>query len=102
MSIIDVNHGHSQSIPRSIPDEPPQVESNFGDSSEPIFSMYTKAAVEEDNKMVERWQKDADGIIIFVSSFLRIHTVLCLDWNIYRPVSSLLPSLHSFPSPSGT
>ena len=28
--------------------------------------MYSKAADEEDNKMVERWQKDADGILIFV------------------------------------
>jgi Family of unknown function (DUF6535) len=29
--------------------------------------MYSKAAEEEDNDMVERWQKDADGILIFVS-----------------------------------
>ena len=29
--------------------------------------MYSVAAEEEDNKMVERWQKDADGILIFVS-----------------------------------
>ena len=64
--------------------------------------MYTKAAEDEDNKMVESWQKDADGILIFVSPYLRIHTALCIDWNIYRPVSSLLQSLHFFPSPSGT
>jgi hypothetical protein len=75
MSIIDINHNHSQSIR----DQPLQVESNFGDSSEPIFSMYTKAAEEEDNKMVERWQKDADGILIFVSSYLGIRTVLSMD-----------------------
>jgi hypothetical protein len=42
-------------------------ESNFGDSSEPFFPIYSKAAEDEDNKMVERWQKDADGILIFVS-----------------------------------
>jgi hypothetical protein len=37
-----------------------------GDSSGPLFTLYSKLAVEEDNKMVERWQKDAEGIIIFV------------------------------------
>jgi hypothetical protein len=26
--------------------------------------MYSKAGEEEDNKMVERWQKDADAILI--------------------------------------
>jgi hypothetical protein len=40
----------------------------FADSSAPLFNMYRKMAEEEDNKMAERWQKDADGILIFVSS----------------------------------
>ena len=44
-----------------------QRKSSFGDSSGPLFSIYSKAAEEEDNKMVKRWQKDADGILIFVS-----------------------------------
>jgi len=44
-----------------------QGESNFGDSSGALFSMYSKAAEEEDNKMADQWQKDADGILIFVS-----------------------------------
>ena len=52
-------------------------ESSFGDSSGPFFSIYSKAAEEEDNKMVERWQKDADGILIFVSPRVGIHAVLC-------------------------
>jgi hypothetical protein len=43
-----------------------QVETNIGDSSGPLFTMYTRLAVEEDNKMAERWQKDAEGILIFV------------------------------------
>jgi hypothetical protein len=46
---------------------PTQGESNFGDSSGPLFSLYSKIAEEEDNKMTDRWQKDADGILIFVS-----------------------------------
>ena len=50
--------------------QPLPGESNFGDSSGPLFSIYSKAAEEEDNKMVERWQKDADGILIFVSSHI--------------------------------
>lgn len=29
--------------------------------------MYSKLSEEEDNKMVDRWQKEADGILIFVS-----------------------------------
>jgi hypothetical protein len=29
-----------------------------------FFSIYSKAADDEDNKMVERWQKDAYGILI--------------------------------------
>ena len=62
------------------PDQPLQRESNFGDSSGPLFSIYSKAADDEDNKMVERWQKDGDGILIFVS-----HRVdICLSLNINR------------------
>ena len=56
--------------------QPLQEESNFGDSSGPLFSIYSKAAEDEDNKMVERWQKDADGILIFVSP--RVSMRLCL------------------------
>jgi len=47
-------------------DQPSQGESNSGDSSGPLFTMYSKIAEEEDDKMVGRWQKDAEGIIIFV------------------------------------
>jgi hypothetical protein len=52
---------------QSAPNPSLQAEYIFGDSSGPLFSMYSKAAEEEDNKMVERWQKDADGILIFVT-----------------------------------
>ncbi|KAH9956126.1 hypothetical protein BJV74DRAFT_790527, partial [Russula compacta] len=31
--------------------------------------MYSKIAEEEDNKVVERWQKDADGLLIFTGLF---------------------------------
>ena len=57
--------------------------------------MYSKAAEEEDNKMAESWQKDADGILIFVSPHVCIRTSLCLRPEYYRPVYSLPLSLHS-------
>ena len=63
--------------PVTTSNHPLQGESNFGDSSGPFFSIYSKAAEDEDNKMVERWQKDADGILIFVSP--RVGMCLSLD-----------------------
>jgi len=35
--------------------------------------MYLEFGEVEDNKMVERWKKDADVILIFVSVFVVIH-----------------------------
>ncbi len=55
------------------PNRPLQGESDFGDSSGPLFSMYFKTAEDEDNKIVERWQKDANGLLIFVSPRVGIH-----------------------------
>ena len=49
------------------PSQPSGGASSFGDSSGPLFSIYSKVAEEEDNKTVERWQKDGDGILFFVS-----------------------------------
>jgi hypothetical protein len=49
------------------PNQPLQGESNFWDSSGPLFSIYSNAAKDEDKEMVEGWQKDAEGIVIFVS-----------------------------------
>jgi hypothetical protein len=65
MSITDGHRDHPQSR-----------ESSFGDSSGPLFSIYYKVAKEEDDRMVERWQKDADGILIFVSPCVGVHIVL--------------------------
>ena len=55
----------------------PQGQPSFSDGSGQLFNMYVKMAEEEDNKMTERWQKDADGILIFVSSTL--HATACLS-----------------------
>lgn len=51
-----------------------QGESNIGDSSWPLFSIYSDAAKNEDSEMVVLWQKDAEGIVIFVSLRVGIHT----------------------------
>jgi hypothetical protein len=93
MTIADGSDGN-RDRPQSISNRPLQREFNFGDSSGPLFSMYSKVAEEEDNKMVDRWQKDADGILIFVSPCIIIHTSLRLKWS--RLVYSLLQSLRSF------
>jgi hypothetical protein len=61
--------------PLSVPNQASQGESGFVDSSGPIFSMYMGMAEEEDKKMAESWQADADGILIFVCLYL---LVLCL------------------------
>ena len=78
--IISTTDGH-RDHPQLTPNQPFQGGSNFGDSSGPLFSIYSKVAEEEDNKVVDRWQKDADGILIFVSPCVRIHIVLRINWN---------------------
>ena len=42
------------------PSQPSQGGSDFGDSSGPIFSMHSKAAEDEDYKMADCPQKDAE------------------------------------------
>jgi hypothetical protein len=61
---------------QSAPNQASQAQSNFGDSSGPLFSIYSKTAEEEDNKNAERWKNDADGILIFVSPRVPIHACL--------------------------
>jgi hypothetical protein len=77
------------------PSQPSQAQSNFGDSSGPLFSIYSKTAEEEDNKNAERWKNDADGILIFVSPRIFIYACLWHKLEHYRPVYSLPQSLHS-------
>ena len=62
-------------------EKPSYGNSSFGDSSGPFFSIYTKVTKKEDDEMVERWQKDADGILIFVSHCVGLHAALCINWN---------------------
>ena len=50
----------------------PEGQSDFVDGSGPIFSMYLKMAEKEDEKMVESWKADADGILVFVRRYLPV------------------------------
>jgi hypothetical protein len=58
--------------------------------------MYIKITEGEDNKMAHRWQKDADGILIFVSHHIASTMIELNDQ--YRLVYSLLHSPHCSPS----
>jgi hypothetical protein len=53
-------------------------EQEFSDSSAPFFSMYRSMTEEEDNKIAARWQKDANGILIFVSPQHPAFISLCI------------------------
>jgi hypothetical protein len=75
------------------PSQPSGEAPSSGDSSGLLFSIYSKAAEEEDTKMVERWQKDADGILIFVSPWLTSSYYFVHKLEYYRLVCSLPQSL---------
>jgi len=86
LSTVGTNNGW----PRFASSQPSQAESNFGDRSGPLFSIYSGIAEKDDNKRAERWQRDAQGILVFVSP----HSAFCiapcdngktLDWSVlYR------------------
>jgi hypothetical protein len=90
--IVNDNGDH----PQSPLGQPSQGESNSSDGSASLFSVYYNAADIEDNKMVESWQKDADGILFFVSLRVGIHPhFIAHKLGRYRPVYSPLLLLHS-------
>jgi hypothetical protein len=65
-----------------------ETDRTFFDYSGPLCNMYSKTTEEEDNKMADRWQKDAYGILIFVSPYISLHAGAAatntntLDWFI--------------------
>ena len=48
--------------------DPSQVESGFTDGSDVLFSLYNEKAAEYDQKLVENWREDAQGIMLLVRS----------------------------------
>jgi len=62
-----------------------------GDSSDPLFTMYSQYAEDDDKNMTKRWTKDADGIIIFV----RPEANFMYWWGLINALNRLLYSLPS-------
>ncbi|KAH9967641.1 hypothetical protein BGW80DRAFT_1230085, partial [Lactifluus volemus] len=68
--------------------QPSQGLPTFRDGSEPIFNMYVKMSQEEDDKMANRWQRDADGILIFTGLFsVAVAVLLTVSTQDLRPNS---------------
>ena len=61
-------------LPHAAEIHPSYQDPKFRDGSEPLFTMYSRMAEEEDDKMVRRWRRDADGILIFVRPCVILHT----------------------------
>jgi len=49
-------------------------QNELGDTSGPLFSLYSKMVEESDINRAERHQKDAEGIVLFVSPRSLSHT----------------------------
>lgn len=56
----------NQYQPRSTQKQELDVDSEYVDGSEPIFSMYLEIATKEDKEKVKNWKDDADSILTFV------------------------------------
>jgi hypothetical protein len=96
-------------VPRPEQNQSSQGQAGFTDSSGPLFHMYVKMTEEEDEKIAKRWQKDADGILIFVSphiSFLAgvsaAVNVNSVDWFILCCPRSIGRGLCSRPQAKST
>jgi hypothetical protein len=77
MSTVDV-----QNQPQSVPNhssQPSPRESGFGDNPRPLLSIYSKITGDADNKGTERCQKDADTILIFVSTHVGFYVCFTLQ-----------------------
>jgi hypothetical protein len=76
-------------------DENHRPEPERDDSSGGLFSLYQDMTEEEDKQRAERWQKDADGILVFVRTSVSFSTPLH-ESQYYRRVCCPSPSLHYF------
>ena len=86
-NLYKIDGGPARPAPNEESKEP-----SFGDSSGPFFSIYSKAAEDEDTEVIETSQKSAKAVLLFVSSCFDIHIVSCTNWNtsrVYSPLQSL-------------
>jgi hypothetical protein len=63
----------------------------LADGAGPIFSTYSNMVEEVDINMAKRWQKDADGILVFVGTSVLFSIPPHPSNQYYRPVCSLPP-----------
>jgi hypothetical protein len=54
----------------------PRSDRRGDDSSGALFSLYQDITEEEDKQRAKRWQKDADGILVFVRTSVSFSTPL--------------------------
>ena len=66
-SASDHRYRDDRQSPQNQQSQPTQAEFDRDDSSWPLYSLYSKIAEEEDKMKTERYQKDADATLIFVS-----------------------------------
>jgi hypothetical protein len=92
-SSLSASHHEGPQVPAGQPLQERVVLSDT-DSSGPLFHMYIKMTEGEDEKMAHRWQKDADGILIFVSPYIDSTLEPSDQRKFCRLVYSLLHSLH--------
>src|SRR6266851_6076672 len=76
-SALSTQHIHCW-LPKTLAPTQPEKRVKTGNSSDPLFTTYSKFAEDKDENMTEHWMKDADGIIIFV----HLEAILCTggDW----------------------
>ncbi|KAI0271111.1 hypothetical protein BGY98DRAFT_215851 [Russula aff. rugulosa BPL654] len=102
---IDPEHGLGErpNTPQPSHDHD-QIPQDFSpsDGSESLFSMYLDRVIEEDNKMVESWKGDADGMLVFTGLFsAATATLLSVSISDIRP-NSQNTSQPSNPSSTGS
>jgi hypothetical protein len=77
--------GHSDQTQLSSSDQPVPASQGgiiYGDSSRPLYTMYSKIVQDEDNKSVERNRQSTDGVLIVVSPHVSTPPFLCTELEI--------------------
>ena len=71
------------------------TQNEFYDTSGPLFSLYSKMSEESNDNWAESYQKDAEGIVLFVSPRSCLHTSKHANRKMNdRPACSQLLSPH--------
>jgi hypothetical protein len=79
-TVVDGHHNQHHSTPNQLLWS--SQESEFRESAWPLYSIYSNIADDEINKMVERCQRNTNGILIFVSSHVSPQMTLRIIWEV--------------------